>query len=386
MSSKKTKVLLFVDRMRQGGIQQFIIENVKHMNKDKVQIDVLTLDDLVTYPLEDELKKYDVNFYKLKNVWINHIFDYVKYTKEVNNFFKNNHDYKVIHMNGSSKNFLLLKYAKKYNIKVRIVHSHNTDFQTKNIIKKIIGNILKIPMRNYATNFFACSTIAGIWLFNKKNVSNGNVKIIRNAVDYDKFKFNKETRDKIRKKLKIKNNEILIGHVGRFTNQKNHKFLIDIFKEINKKNNNTKLVLIGTGELENLIKEKVKKYELEDKVIFLGFRSDVNDLMQAMDIFLFPSLYEGLPVVLIEAQAASLPIFTSKDVVSNEVNITDKVKFISLKESSKKWADEILKCDLNRKSTYKDIKNAGYLIEDTAKELLKFYLSESGEKSERKEK
>ena len=150
--------------------------------------------------------------------------------------------------------------------------------------------------------------------------------------------------------------------------------------------NITKLVLIGTGELENLIKEKVKKYELEDKVIFLGFRSDVNELMQAMDIFLFPSLYEGLPVVLIEAQAASLPIFTSKDVVSNEVNITDKVKFISLKESSKKWADEILKCDLNRKSTYKDIKNAGYLIEDTAKELLNFYLSESGEKSERKEK
>ena len=372
--TKKTKVLLFVDRMRHGGIQQFLIENIKHMNKSKVQIDVLTLDDGQNYPLEDTIKELGCNYYKLKGVWINKPTDYIKYASSIDKFFKKHKDYKVVHMNASSKNFLLLKYAKKHNVKIRIVHSHSRDFQTENIIKKIIGNVLKIPMKIYATDYFACSHLAGEWLFGKKNIKNGKVRIIHNAVDYEKFQYNEKIRKKIREEFNIKPKEILVGHVGRFTLPKNHAFLIDIFNEMLKQNKNIKLIMVGIGEKEEEIKQKVKELEIEDKVIFAGFRTNVNEIMQAMDVFLLPSLYEGLPVVGVEAQASGLPCFTSKDVVTEEIKITSSLEFISLNESPKNWATTILNSDLSRKDTRKEIKKAGYFIEDTADELVKFYL------------
>ena len=371
---KKTKVLLFVDRMRHGGIQQFLVENIKYMSKDKVQIDVLTLDDGQDYPLENTIKELNCNFYKLKGIWINKPTDYIKYAKAIDKFFKKHNDYKVVHMNASSKNFLLLKYAKKHNVKIRIAHSHNIDFQTKNPIKKLVGNILKIPMKIYATDYFACSYLAGEWLFGKNNIKKGKVRVVHNAVDYKKFEFNEEIRKTIRKEFNIKPKELLIGHVGRFTNQKNHTFLIDIFNEISKQNKNAKLIMVGIGEKEEEIKQKVKELNIQDKVIFAGFRTNVNEIMQAMDVFLLPSLYEGLPVVGVEAQASGLPCFTSKDVVTEEVQITSSLEFISLDESSKTWATTILNSDLSRKNTKKELKKAGYFIEDTAKELVNFYL------------
>lgn len=371
---KKVKVLLFVDRMRHGGIQQFLVENIKHMDKINLIVDVLTLDDGKTYPLEQAVEEAGANYYKLKGIWINKPSDYLKYAKVINDFFKKHNDYKVVHMNASSKNFLLLKYAKKYNIPVRIAHSHNIDFQTKNPVKKIIGNVLKIPMKKYATDYFACSYLAGEWLFGKNNIKNGKVKVIHNAVNYDKFKYDVKVRKEMRKDFKIKDNELLFGNVGRFTNQKNHTFLIDIFMEIHKQNKDTKLIIVGIGEKEEEIKEKVKSLGLDKVVIFAGFRKDVNKIMQAMDVFLLPSLYEGLPVVGVEAQAAGLTSFTSKDVVTSEVKITNAIEFISLEKSAREWANIILSSDLTRKDTKKALKKAGYFIEESAKELVNFYL------------
>lgn len=370
----KVKVLLFVDRMRHGGIQQFLVENVKHMDKTKVDIDVLTLDDGETYPLEKAIQDAGATYYKLKGIWINKPTDYFRYAKAIDKFFTIHNDYKVVHMNASSKNFILLKYAKKHHIPVRIAHSHNIDFQTKNPIKKLIGNLLKIPMKKYATDYFACSYLAGEWLFGKKNVGNGKVKVIHNAVDYKNFKYDEKIRKEMHQEFNITENEILFGHVGRFTNQKNHTFLIDIFDEIHKQNKDTKLIMVGIGEKEQEIKDKVKMLNLEDCVIFAGFRKDVNKIMQAMDVFLLPSLYEGLPVVGVEAQAAGLPCFTSKDVVTKEVQITKAMNFISLDKNAKEWANIILNSDLSRKDTKKELKEAGYFIEDSAKELVDFYL------------
>lgn len=378
---KKVKVLLFVDRMRHGGIQQFIVENVKHMDNSKVQIDVLTLDDGETYPLEKVIKDLGCNFYKLKDIWINKPTDYLKYATAIDKFFTEHNDYKVIHMNASSKNFILLKYAKKHNIKVRIAHAHSTGFMSEKRIKQMIGNIFKLPLRKYATDYFACSYSAGEWLFGKKNIENNKVKVIHNAVDYEKFKYKEDVREKIRKEFNIKKNEILIGHVGRFTTPKNHDFLIDIFYEMTKQNKNVKLILVGIGEKEQEIKNKVKYLKIENKVIFAGFRTNVNEIMQAMDVFLLPSLYEGLPVVGVEAQASGLPCFMSKDVISKEVKITNALEFISLDKSPKYWATTILNSDLSRKDTKKELKDAGYFIEDTAKYLVDFYLQErEGEK------
>lgn len=370
MNNEKVKVLYFVDRMRHGGIQQLAVEIAKHMSKD-IQMDFLVLNDGQTYPLEDTIKELGYNLYKV-NAWIYKPTDYMNYYREIDKFFKSHHDYKVVHINTSSKNFLILKIAKKYKIPVRIAHSHNIGFQSKSKAQILMGNMFKPLLKKYATDYFACSKLAGEWLFGKKNVENGKVKIIHNAVDYQKFKLNKEVRKNIRKDLNI-DDKIVIGHVGRFTNQKNHTFLIDVFNEIHKKNKNTVLMLIGIGEKEEEIKEKVKSLNIEQNVLFLGFKDNVNELMWAMDVFLMPSLYEGLPVVGVEAQATGMPCIMSKDVVTDEVKITSGVKFISLNEPAEKWAEEILNSDLKRKNTEEELKNAGYFIDDMAKELADFY-------------
>ena len=364
---EKIKVLYFVDRLRHGGIQQLIVEILRNVDTKKVQIDLLVFDDGETYPLEEVVKNLGVQLFKI-NAWIRTPLDYIKQAKALNKFFSEHHDYKAVHMHSSSKNFMVLKYAKKYGIKIRIPHSHNIGFQSKNKIKILVGDILKKPLKKYATHYFACSELAGKWLF-----GNEKVKIIHNAVDYKRFKFNLEKRDELRKGLGIEN-KLVVGNVGRFTTQKNHTFLIDIFNEIHKQNEDTILMLVGIGEKEDEIKKKVQDLNLQDCVKFMGFCKNTNEMMWCMDMFLMPSLHEGLPVVGVEAQCTGLPCFMSKDVITKEIKIASNVQFISLENTSKEWADIILKSDLERKDNYKELKEAGYFIEQTVDELEKFYI------------
>lgn len=373
--SDKIKVLYFVDRMLRGGIQTFVIENMKHIDKEKIQIDYLLLDDGKKYELEDTLKEMGSNVYKLDGVWLRKPTDYFNYLKKIDSFFKEHHNYKVVHLHSSSKNFYILKSAKKYGIPVRIAHSHNIGFQSKSKIQILIGNLCKPLLKRYATDYFACSKIAGKWLFGNKEVNKNNVKVIHNAVDLEKFKYNEEKRNQLRKELNIED-KIVIGHVGRFTQQKNHMFLIDIFYEIYKKNNNYVMLLIGAGEKEKQIKDRVQNLGIERNVLFLGFKDNVNDYMSCMDIFLFPSSYEGLGIVLIEAQATGMKCFTSKDVVPKEAQVTKLLKYISLNDSPDKWANEILSVDIRRENVTNEIKKKGYDLQDIAKELEKFYLKE----------
>lgn len=363
---EKIKVLYFVDRLRHGGIQQLIVEILKNMDKEKVQIDLLVYDDGQTYPLEEVVKNLGIQLFKI-NAWIWTPFDYFKQSKALNQFFKEHHDYKAVHMHSSSKNFMVLKMAKKYGISARIAHAHSTKFASTNKLKTIIGNVFKRPLKKYATHYFACSKLAGEWLFGK-----ADVKIIHNAVDYDKFKFNPERRQELRKKLGITEN-LVIGNVGRFTTPKNHGFLIDVFEAIHKKNDKAVLMLVGIGAKEQEIREKVQRLGLQDCVKFMGFCTNTNELMWCMDVFLMPSLYEGLPVVGVEAQCTGLPCFMSKDVITDEVKIAENVTFIELEKSAKEWAEIILNSDLNRRDTYEELKNAGYLIEQTVDELERFY-------------
>lgn len=377
--SEKVRVLYFVDRMLRGGIQTFVIENMKHMDREKVQIDYLLLDDGVHYDLEDTLKEMGSEVYKLKGIWLRKPTDYFKYFKAIDNFFKEHNDYKVVHLHSSSKNFYVLKSAKKYGIPVRIAHSHNIGFQSKSKLQILIGNLCKPLLKMYATDYFACSEIAGEWLFGKNAVKKNKVKVIHNAVDLDKYKFNEEKRNELRKKLNIED-KFVVGHVGRFTNQKNHTFLIDIFNEIHKKRPDSVLMLVGTGEKEKEIHEKVDRLGLTKDVLFMGFQNNVNEYMWAMDVFVFPSLYEGLGLVLIEAQATGMKCFTSKDVVPKEAQVSTLLQYVSLSDSEVIWANKIGECKVTRGNVYIDIKRCQYDISDTGKELQEYYL-----KSERKE-
>lgn len=367
------KVLYFVDRMLRGGIQSLVIDWVSRFDKKKIHVDFLLLDDGIKYELEDTLKEIGCNVYKLNGIWIKTPFDFIKQAKALDEFFKDHHDYKVVHLHSSSKNYLVLKYAKKYGIPMRISHSHNIDFQTKNPVKKMMGNILKPKLIKYSTNYFACSRIAGEWLFGKKVVNSNKFKVINNAIDYDKFKFDDKTRNRIRMNLKIKDDEILIGHVGRFTNQKNHAFLIDVFNELYKKNNKYKLIMIGTGPLEDDIKNKVKKLDLNDNVIFAGFKNNVNEYMQAMDLFAFPSLFEGLGLVLVEAQASGLPCFATKNTIPEEVSILSNFKYVDLRVLL--WVDLIYNCNMERVSSKEELNKCGYFIDEIILCLEKTYIN-----------
>ena len=371
---KKVKVLYFVDRMRRGGIQTLLYEYTKFLDKSKIDICFLVLDDGIHYDLEDEISKLGAKIYKLNGIWPNSPFYLIKYNKALNAFFKEHNDFDVVHLHSSSKNFWVLKYAKKYGINTRISHSHNIAFQSKNPLKIFVGNIFKPLLIKYSTDYFACSKEAGIWLFGDKIVNSDKFKVIKNGVDIDKYKYNSEIRNNIRKEYNIKDEEVLLGNVGRFTNQKNHLFLVEIFNDLLKQNDKYKLMLVGIGELENDIKAKLEEYNILDKVIFTGFKTNVNDYLNAIDLFVLPSKYEGLPLVLIEAQANGLKCITSKGVVTEEAKVSSQLDYIELNESTAQWVDYIINCDISRVDTSNSISKSGFDIKDTVAFLQSYYI------------
>ena len=225
----------------------------------------------------------------------------------------------------------------------------------------------KIP--DYATELFACSKLAGDWMFLGEYFD-----ILYNAIDIKEYKYSPVIANKLRQEFHLENC-IVVGHVGRFNPQKNHSFLIDIFSECVQRNSNTKLLLVGDGEGRQKIQDKVRDLGIQDKVIFTGIRSDVNELLQAMDVFVFPSLYEGLPVTMVEAQAAGLPCVIS-DHISKECIVTSGlVTGKSLNESPERWAECVLQQSYrNRESHIEEIRTAGYDISTAAKQLESFYL------------
>lgn len=369
-TKEPVKVLYFVDRMLRGGIQTFVLENWRHMDHTKVQIDFLLLDDGNTYELEDTLRGLDSRIYKLKGIWVKKPKDFVSYQRDVDAFFKVHHDYRVVHLHSSSKNYMVLKCAKKYGIPVRIAHSHNIGFQTTSKVQILIGNLFKPLLKYYATDYFACSEDAGRWLFGRKKIT-----VIKNAVDIDKYRYEPIKADCMRKKLKLDGKKV-VGHVGRFTHQKNHTFLIDVFKELVELDSDYRLLLIGEGALEEQTKAKAKTYGVENKIIFAGFKTNVEDYMQAMDLFVFPSEFEGLGLVLIEAQAAGLPCYASEKVVPQEAKVSDLLTYIPLEDGPKMWAEQIDKTwkKFKRETPEDAIAERGYSIVETAKQLERYYL------------
>ena len=266
---------------------------------------------------------------------------------------------------------LTLKAAKKAGIKVRIAHSHSTS-NYREFMKTIIKNILRPFSKVYATDYFACSEKAGRWLFGNKTFNEGKVTIIPNAIDIEKFKFDEIKRKEIRKNYNINDNDFVIGHVGRFVKQKNHKFLIKLFYEVKKERPYSKLLLIGDGPLRSKIETMVNKLNLQDSVIFCGVQEHTEWYYNAMDCFVLPSLYEGLPVVGVEAQANGLPCFFSKN-MTREVMILQNAQFFCLKQ--KKVLKKIIthNCDKYRllcnKDTSKEMDEKGFNINYEANKL-----------------
>ena len=354
------RVLQVVTHMNRGGLETMLMNYYRNIERTQIQFDFLTHREK-RGDYDDEIEALGGTIYRLPilNPWNK------KYRRALATFFDEHPEYTVVHVHQDCMSSVILKEAPKHNVPVRIAHSHNSN-QDKNL-KYLIKLIYRHYIPRYATHLFACGEEAGKWMFR-----GAKFEILNNAIDSNRYVFDVEKRKKQRKSLKLEENCLLIGHVGRFSPQKNHTFLIDIFAQVCKKKN-AKLLLVGNGEFRKQIEEKVAKLDLTESVIFAGLRSDVSDLMQAMDVFVFPSLYEGLPVTLIEAQASGLACVISEK-IPIECKKTDFVQQIGLEESVDIWADKIIEmAQMSRKNTYKEIKKSGFDIQENAKRLQSFY-------------
>lgn len=284
----------------------------------------------------------------------------------------NKYDYVHIHSDVANKLLILGLAAKKAGVKNIIFHSHASNVDGRfRFIKRIIHKVSAPFLKKIGTKFVAVSNIAGRWMY--PNISSNEIILIKNGINLNKFKFNYNRRVEVRNKLGL-NNKLVIGNVGRFAYQKNHLFLLKVFKEYLKVNPNSILLLIGEGKDKNKIIDKARKYGIRDKIIFYGTSNRVNELLQAMDVFLLPSHFEGLPIVGVEAQAADLPVIFS-DKITREVKILNTTKYLPIKKRYlKNWITFIEKNkNLDRVDTSLIMKKNGFSINDTVNQFINLY-------------
>lgn len=354
------RILQVVTHMNRGGLETMLMNYYRQMDRTQVQFDFLTHREY-DGDYGEEIRQLGGKLYHLP---VLNPFS-PSYRKKLGDFFDNHPEYKIVHVHQDCLSGVILHVAKEHGVSVRIAHSHGAN-QIKDI-KYPIKLVYRHFIARYATHLMACGEDAGKWMF-----CGTPFEILHNAIPAADYSFNGDRKRIQREKWKIHADELLVGHVGSFTIPKNHLYLLEIFQEIQKRTP-AKLMIVGEGSQRPAIEEKIRKLGLEDKVILTGLRSDVADLLQAMDVFIFPSLYEGLPVTLVEVQASGLPCLIS-DKVSIECKMTEAVQQISLTDSSEIWAERAMEAAKTpRKNTYKEIKAAGYDIVENAKQLQKMY-------------
>ena len=337
----------------------------RHIDRTKIQFDFLCDEDSTDIPY-DEIESLGG-----KVILIPPYQKVFKYQKAVKKILKDG-NYKIVHSHINTLSVFPLRAAKKAGVPIRIAHSHATTNKIeikRNAIKVVLRPLNKI----FATNYACCSEHAGRWMFGNDFYDKDFVKIINNAIDTNKFIFNDEIRKKYRNSLGIKDNQTVIGCVGRMVKTKNHIFLLDVFDKVCDKED-AFLVLIGKGPLENEIRNIANKLKKSERIFFLGQKEDVSSWYQAFDILVLPSLYEGFGMTLLEAQASNLPCLTSTN-VPKEVKIIEKCEFLPLKDGSKVWADNVIQLIKNskRKTNGNLISLMKFDIRNEALDLEKWY-------------
>ena len=374
---KKIKVLYLTYSLNAGGIEALCVNIIKRINKDKFQIDFVTVKAKNQKQFYDDIvRQCGSKIYAVGDVGKGPIRKYFTTRRDIRYIIKNG-EYDVVHVHWGHFDRIPDEFAAKlYGVKKIIIHSHSGGlessvpfYRTRTILQKCLKHLYPY----LATDFFTCSDKASEWAFPKSLIKENRVVQINNGVDVDVFSYSDELREKYRKKLQL-NDEFVVGHVGRFTEVKNHTFILDVFYEIHRIEPNSKLLLIGNGPLSNDIRNKISSLNLNDNVIMFGNSTEVFGMMAAMDIFLFPSIYEGLPVSGIEAQAMGLKVFASEN-ISKDVIITNNWITKSLHDTAENWAHDIISQGRNypRMNMRNDIEKAGFSIEKTVKYLEEVY-------------
>lgn len=356
--------------MNRGGLETMLMNYYRELDRSDIQFDFMVHRSEEGH-YDAEILSLGGRIYRMPQIRPG---NYRLYFKLLDEFFAA-HEYKVVHSHINENSSFVLRAAKHAGLPCRIAHSHLSD----------LGIDIKLPFRLYArfsmrdnpNKYFACSKNAGQWLFGRRISESKGITLLNNAVNIEEFKYDREIREQIRDEIDA-GDKLVLGHIGRFNKQKNHDFLIDVFKTVHEKCPESILVMVGDGQLRPLIEKKVTTLGLSSNVRFLGVRGDISNLMQGFDLFLFPSLFEGLPVVLVEAQAAGLKCIVS-DTITSETDVSGRIEFVSLKRTSDVWADKILTSSYEHEDTSDLLRKNGYDTATMAKWLTNYYLDHAGQ-------
>lgn len=360
------RIAQIVGKWLGGGVESVVMNYYRNIDRTKIQFDFFCDEDSTNIPY-DEIRNLGGKVILIPPY--QKVFEYQKVLKA--ELKKGN--YKIVHSHINTLSVFPLRAAKKVGVPVRISHSHSTT-NKKEWKKNIVKQILRPFSKKYANQFMCCSELAGKWMFGKK-FYNENVYLLNNAIDIEKFSFNPELRSKIRNELNISDNTFVIGHIGRFVAQKNHSFLIEILREYLKLNPDVVLLLAGQGPGMVDVRNLVCEYKLDQYVKFLNQRNDAYALYNAFDAFVLPSLYEGLPVVGVEAQCNDLNCYLSSD-MTKETKILEKTLFLNLSDRAETWAKKIYETsDKNRFDNSQIMKEKGFSITDESGKLEKYYIN-----------
>lgn len=364
------RILQCVTIMNRNGLENRLMDIYRNIDRSVIQFDFMT-NRTEAGEFDEEIGQLGGRVYHMSRIAPRSFFRYIR---ELRTFFQEHSEYKIVHSHLNTLSTWPLLMAKRAGVPVRIAHSRNASMDRN--IKMVYKAFSRLFINGQATDRFACSRSAGIWLFGNKQVEQDTFHVIPNAIQLDRFLYSEDKRQKMRRDLGIGEQELAIVCVARFSRQKNHGYLLRVFSEIQKRNPDSRLYLVGQGELEQEIRSQISALNLENSVVFLGSRSDVGDVLTAMDGFLFPSFYEGFGTVLVEAQCSALPVLAS-DTIPSETKLCDCVEFASIKEEPQVWADKILRM-VNRSVRTDNsglIREKGYDIRQSYTWMQQFYLS-----------
>lgn len=356
------RILQMIGSLNVGGSQTMIMNIYRNIDRTKMQFDFVLDHPKETY-FAEEVKAMGAKIYTMPMF---NGANAAEIKKDWNNFFYMHPEYKVLHSHVRSYASLYLPVAKKHGVKT-IIHSHSTSNGSGAMA--MAKNALQYPLKKQADILMACSTEAGLWLYGDKAMKSDRYVFMPNGVDLERFGFKQETREKLRRELGLEG-KFVVGHVGRFMADKNHEFLVEAFAKLKEKEPKAALLLVGEGALQLQTAQKAVQLGVAEDVIMTGNRNDVPDLLSAMDIFAFPSIREGLPVTLIEAQAAGLPCLISEN-ISPDVDVSALATRLPI-DSAQRWADEMLKKP-GRMDVSRDIIKAGFDVKESAKKMYQLY-------------
>ena len=357
------RVLHVLGGLDRGGAETMVMNLYRNIDRETVQFDFLihTPDKQAYYEeilaLGGKIYHFPAfngqNLFLLKKLW--------------DNFFRDHPEYKILHSHVRSYASIYFRVAKKYGVKL-IIHSHSTS--NGKGISSIVKSVFQYPLRYQADYLVACSSESGKWLYGKKACKKANYIFVPNGIDVERYCYSKKVALAYREQLNL-NEKFVIGHVGRFHEAKNHMFLLHVFTGVCRVRSDAMLLLVGDGMLRGKIEKKVRDLGLDQRVILTGSRGDVPELLQAMDVFVFPSVWEGLPVTVVEAQAAGLPCLIS-DKITNDVDISDLVKRLPIDDPDV-WVKMIVDININRKDVHENIKSAGFDVRAVVESLKILY-------------